>query len=293
MNGSLSWDDLRIVLAITEAGSLSGAARDLGSSHATMFRRLGDIEDRLGVKLFDRGRRGYTPTLAGEQVRTAAARIREHVVDIERRVVGQDLRPSGTVRLTAPDTVFAGLLSPLLAEFRQAYPDISLEVVVASAILSLSEREADIALRPVSEPTDTLAGRRVRTIEQAIYAVPAIARRLAQEADLRVVEWIGPDERMGYRLLAAWMTAQGLDGCCHYRVDTGLAMQAAIRDGAGAGVLPCYLADDDPALERVGDPLPALSADLWLLVHPDMRRTARIRAVMDFLGDRLGHSASG
>ena len=107
---NVPWDDLKTVLAIAEAGSLSGAARGLGVSHATVFRRLGAIEDRFGVKLFDRDAGGYTPTPAGEDVAQAAKRMESEVVGVERRVVGRDLLPSGSLRITTTDTLPANRL---------------------------------------------------------------------------------------------------------------------------------------------------------------------------------------
>lgn len=287
MNRQLRWDDLRLVGAIAAAGSLAGAARTLGVSHATVFRRLGDVEGRLGVKLFERARTGYTPTSAGAEVAEAAGRVAAEVVDVERRVAGRDLRPWGTVRVTTTDTLLTGVLSPIFARFRVAYPDISLEVVVPSQVFSLSRREADVAIRPSSAPPETLVGRRVGTIEQAVYGAVDLVGDAGGTLDLHAMDWIGPDDSMGYRLLERWLARQGLDERCRYRVDTGMGMYAAARDGIGLAALPCYLGEDDDTLARIGDPVPALSIDLWLLTHPDLRHTARVRAVLDFVAEAL------
>ena len=124
----IRWDDLQIVLAIAESGSLSGAGRQLGLSHATVFRRLNDMEERLGVSLFLRTARGYTPTPAGEDVASTARRVQAEVLGTERRIAGRDMKLSGTLRITTTDTLFYGLLSPLFADFRERHPDIQLEV---------------------------------------------------------------------------------------------------------------------------------------------------------------------
>lgn len=287
MNKRPAWDDLRLVLAIAAAGTLSGAGRRLGLSHATVFRRLGDVEARLGVKLFDRARTGYAPTLAGEEIADAARRIEREVAEAERRVAGRDLRPSGTVRVTTTDTLLTGLLSPIFGEFRKAHRDIHLEVAVSNQLFSLSKREADVAIRPSSAPPESLVGRRIGTLAQAIYArSDAIAEHDGEPVD-RASEWIGPDEGMAYRALGRWMTEQGLDERCRYRVDTVLGMLAAVRDGAGRAVLPCYLGDAEERLVRLGAPIAALSTDLWLLTHPDLRETARIRVFSDFVSEAV------
>ena len=118
----IKWDDLRFVLAIKRSRTLSGAGRSLSLSHATVFRRLESLERRLGVQLFERDRSGYSPTVAGEHLCAAAERVETEVATAERRIVGQDLKPEGTLRVTATDTLCFGLLMPLCQSFRQQVP---------------------------------------------------------------------------------------------------------------------------------------------------------------------------
>nr|WP_297459807.1 LysR family transcriptional regulator [uncultured Halomonas sp.] len=287
MNNEILWDDLKTVMAIAEAGSLSGAARRLGVSHATVFRRLGNIEQRLGAKLFERSRAGYAPTPAGEDITVSAQRIEAEVLGVERRVIGQDLRPSGTVRVTTTDTLLAGLLSPIFAAFRLSHPEIFLEIAVSNQLFNLTKREADVAIRPSLTPPETLIGRRAGTIAQAIYGRADTAIFNEGALDLDTTDWVGADERLAYRALDAWMTDHGVDRYCRYRVDTLMGMLMAVRDGIGLAVLPCYLCDGDDRLARIGEPIPELATDLWLLTHPDLRRVARIRAFVDFVAQSV------
>lgn len=282
MNNILSWDDLRLALAIGNSGTLSGAARDLHVSHATVYRRLGQLESNLGVALFQRSRTGYTPTAAGDAIIATARQMQQQVQSVERQVMGRDLTPTGIVRITTTDSLFEGLLAPLLPAFKEAYPAISLEIALSNQVFSLTKREADIALRPANKPPESLVGRRVGVIEQAVYAAKA-AEALAGEDNWQSQDWIGPDEQMRYRELTQWMEEQQLNGQCRYRLDTVLGMYQAARNGLGLAVLPCYLADRDEMLQKLSAPLPALAVDLWLLTHSDLRNTARIRAVMDFI----------
>lgn len=274
---SLHWDDLRVVQAIAEAGSLSGAGRRLGASHATVFRRLNAIERRLGVALFERSRTGYAPTPAGEDLAATAARVETEVLGAERRVVGRDLRLSGSIRVTTTDTLLMGLLSPIFAGFQRAHPEIVLEVAVSNQLFNLSQRDADVAVRPSPSPPEHLVGRRVGTVAQAVYA----------RADDAADAWVGPDRHLGYAALDAWMADQEANERCRYRVDTMFGMLAAARDGLGRAVLPCYLADAEAALMRLGEPIPELATDLWLLTHPDLRRVARIRAFMAYVAEAV------
>ncbi|GHE20837.1 LysR family transcriptional regulator [Halomonas urumqiensis] len=273
----MQWDDLRVILAIASAGSLAGAARYMGTSHATLFRRLNGIEARLGVRLFERSRTGYAATAAGEELAAAARRVEAEVLGAERRVVGRDLRLSGVVRVTTTDTLLMGLVSPVFAAFQRAQPDITLEVAVSNQLFNLSQRDADVALRPSRSPPEHLVGRRVGCIAQAVYA----------RADAGGDAWVGPDRHLGYAALDAWMADNGANERCRYRVDTLMGMHAAVRDGLGRTVLPCYLGDDDSLLTRLGEPIPELATDLWLLTHPDLRRVARIRAFLAFVAEAL------
>ena len=278
----IRWDDLRLVLAIERSGSLSGAGRSLSVSHATVFRRLQTIESRLGVRLFERSAIGYTPTPAGEELSVSAGRIEEEVLQAERRVIGQDLRPAGTVRVTTTDTLLAGLLTPICADFHREYPGIELEVAVSHQLFDLSKREADVALRPMPGPHDTLVGRKLGEVAQAAYVSVEHPTTAEDDPDLTNFEWIGPDAMLS-KLLERWMGSHKLDPCVVYRVDTLLGMRDAARAGLGAVALPCYLCDPDPQLVRVGQPIPELQVDLWLLTHPDLKNVARIKVFLDFV----------
>ncbi|MEM7123989.1 MAG: LysR family transcriptional regulator [Pseudomonadota bacterium] len=283
----IPWDDLRFVLAIAETGSLSAAGRRLGVSHATVFRRLGGIEDRLGVALFERSRTGYAPTLAGEEVADAARVVEREVLDVERRVVGRDLRPSGTVRVATLDSFLVGFLSPIFRAFQDEQRDIALEVSLSNHLFSLSRREADVAIRPSYEQAESLVGRKAGTIAYAVYGERERVADAGGSIDIHDAQWVGPDEAMYYPDLVAWMTAQGLDDRCRFRVDSVVAMQAAVADGYGLAVLPCYLGDPDLRLSRVGRTIPGMAVDLLLLTHPDLRKTARVRVLLDYLAAAL------
>ncbi|EHJ92613.1 LysR family transcriptional regulator [Vreelandella boliviensis] len=282
----IRWDDVQIVLAIAQAGSLSGASRALRISHATVFRRLSEMERGLGVSLFERSRTGYTPTLAGDDLAASARRVQSEINSAERRIIGQDLTLTGSLRITTTDTLFAGLLSPLLAGFRQRYPDITLEVVISNQLQSLSRREADIAIRPTRKPPETLVGRKISDITQAIYGQKTLWQNTPlplEPSSLPSESWIGPDIHLGDATLEKWM----MDKNAAYRLDSMLGMQSAVRHGAGIAVLPCYLGDGDKALLRLSNPIEELTTQLWLLTHPDLRHVARVRAFMEAMTEGI------
>jgi DNA-binding transcriptional LysR family regulator len=286
MRDVLALNDLRLVRAICEAGTLTGAARRLAIDHSTAFRRLGVIEKRLGAHLFERARHGYAPTPAGEAAHAAAVRILDDLGDLERRLAGEDLRPSGTVRVTTTDTLVE-LVSPVFAALRAGHPEIAIELVVANSFFTLTKRDADIAIRPMTTAPENLVGRRLAALATAPYASPSYLARQTSRTALAAHAWLGFEESLSHLRSAQWVAANVADARIVYRSNSLTALQAAARAGIGVAALPCYLADPDPSLRRVQAPLADMEVSLWLLTHPDLRRVARIRTVLDFLARHL------
>jgi DNA-binding transcriptional LysR family regulator len=285
MADTFSSDDLRLVRAIGAAGTLTGAARGLKVDHSTAFRRLCAIEVRLGAKLFERARDGYTPTPAGEMVIAAGERILAELVDLERRLAGEDLRPSGIVRLTTTDTL-VDVIAPALAALKTEHPGITVELIVANTFFTLTRREADIALRPAAAAPEGLAGRRLATVATAPYASAAYLDRCGRKP-LREYDWLGFEDSLGHLRSARWVAANLPEERIVFRADSLLALRSAAVGGFGVAALPCYLADPAAELRRVTTPLPDMEGSLWLLTHPDLRKVARVRTVLDFMADAL------
>jgi DNA-binding transcriptional LysR family regulator len=281
----LSLDDLKLVRAVGAAGSLTGAARQLALDHSTAFRRLNAVEKRLGARLFERARDGYTPTPAGELALGTAARLLDELTDLERRVVGEDVHPSGLVRVTTPDTL-AALLGGIFVDLRAHWPGIMIELIVANSFFALRKRDADIAVRPARTAPDALTGRQVATVATAFYAASSYVDR-GLRATLAQHAWIGFEESLGHLPSAKWIDANVPQQRIVHRADSLLAITAAARAGMGVAALPCYLGDADPQLRRIAEPCRELDVPLWLLTHPDLKRVARIRAVLDFLAQRI------
>jgi DNA-binding transcriptional LysR family regulator len=283
MYNRLSWDDICLIHAIRSAGTLTGAARALGVSHPTIYRKLNLVEEKLGAVFFQRSKTGYTPTAAALEICTLFDRLSQEVDITERRITGQDLRPSGSVRLTTTDSLLFGWLSPILASFRIEYPDIDLSVVVSNDFLNLTRREADLAIRPSSTPPQSMSVKKVGVIQQAVYASQKTLSRAVGGIGLRRLDWIGPDDSFYYPVLQDWMQVNGYDQLCRYRSNSVLDMFWATKQGIGASVLPCYLADGLGDMTRHGPLLTELATDLWLVTHPDLRKTERIRLLIDWI----------
>jgi len=282
----LPWDDLRLILAVGRAGSLSGAARELGVNHSTVFRRLGVVEDRLGVRLFERFRDGYAPTAAGDTVVALAQRMETEVLAVERMLAGEDLRPSGVVRVTTTETLL-GFLTPIFAAFRAACPEITLEVIASDAFFNLTRRDADVAIRPAAEAPETLVGRRLATIATAIYGSADYLVSHPASDDLCGHDWVEPEESLAHLASARWLEAAVPGARITYRASTLTALLEGAKAGFGLAALPCFLAEPVPRLVRVRPPMPDMETGLWLLTHPALRRTARVRAVLDFVAPAI------
>ncbi len=283
----LDWDDLHTVLAIARSGTAAAAAERLGVHASTVFRRLNAMERQHGVRFFERLPDGYVPTAAGEEVCAAAEKVEAEIAVLGRRLSGRDLRPSGTVRVTTTDTL-VGLISADLGGFRRAYPEIDLQMNVTNRFFDLTRHDADVAIRPTAKPPESLVGRRVARVASAVYAADDYLGGMPAGVDLAACDWIGPDESLAHLPAARWLETAVPAARVHYRVSTLMAAFEAAKAGVGLCVLPAFLGDPEPRLQRVRDPLPELESTLWLLTHPDLRYVARVKAFMDFAAGALG-----
>lgn len=284
-----SWEDLRLALAVARAGGLKGAASLLAVDPSTVFRRLAALEQGLGVRLFDR-EGAYRPTAAGERLVQAAERIEAEAAALDRELTGVDQRLTGRLRVTCSETMAFRLLPAQLTGFRRAHPGILLELVVDNRQLSLARREADVALRTSRPEEGHLWGRRLAGIAWAAYAGRAyLDGRAADAPDAGLAghELIGWEEGSAPVRAAAWLAGQVPKERLVYRSNSLINQYAAARAGLGVAVLPCYLADPEPDLPRLTPPIEALSGELWIVTHADLKTTARVRAFMTLVGEGL------
>ena len=279
---SLDWDEFRFVKAVADQGSLNAAAMRLGINHSTAFRRLGSIEARLDVRLFERLRTGYVPTSTGLAMIEAAARIEIDVTRFARTVAGQGQTPAGELRVTAPVNFASGLLMPILATFCTRYPEIRIDLILAEQALNLSRRDADVAIRVSRDPDETLVGRRLTGVAWAVYG-----RADRAYDDLNREGWVMPGPAVAAGLFSPFIQARA--GAEHIRlqINTVTGLQSAVAAGIGIGPLPCFEADTDPALCRLSGPHPEIGADLWMLTHPDLRHAARVRVFMEHFAEAM------
>ncbi len=286
---NLAWDDFRLVKEIAAAKGLTGAAERLGVNHSTVFRRLGQLEEALHVKLFERHRTGYALTSAGEEMAALAERMEDDVASFARKLAGQAVSPAGELRVTTNDTLLLHLLTPLFARFCAQCPDVRLDIVVANQALNLSKRDADVAVRATDNPPETLVGRRIATVAWAIYG-RAEDFEGQPEVDLATLverPWVALGDHLGPVKAARFVRDRVAPERIVYKLNTVLGLAEAVEAGIGIGPLPCFIADARPALVRLGAPNPDFSTGLWLLTHPDLRQSARVRAFLDFMAAEI------
>jgi DNA-binding transcriptional LysR family regulator len=283
---NLAWDDFRLVKAIADTRGLTGAAERLGVNHSTMFRRLGQIEDALGVALFERHRTGYALTTAGEEMVALAERMEEDVTAFARRLAGRELSPAGELRVTTSDSLLVHLLTPLFARFCGQCPDVRLDIVLGNQALNLSKRDADVAIRAGDSPPETLVGRRVARIAWALYGRAAdFPRAGAGGLDRR--PWVSLGDELAALKVVRFVREHVPPERIVYKINTVLGLAEAVEAGVGVGHLPCFVADVRPSLVRLSPPEPRFAANLWLLTHPDLRHSARVRVFLDFLAAEI------
>jgi DNA-binding transcriptional LysR family regulator len=286
---NLAWDDFRLVKAVADARGLTGAAERLGVNHSTMFRRLGQIEDALGVALFERHRTGYALTTAGEEMVALAERMDDDVTAFARKLAGRELSPAGELRVTTSDSLLVHLLTPLFARFCGQCPDVRLDIILANQALNLSKRDADVAIRAGDSPPETLVGRRVARIAWALYGRAADFPR-AGAVDLGSLDqrpWVSLGDDLAALKVVRFVREHVPPERVVYKVNTVLGLAEAVEAGVGIGHLPCFVADVRPSLVRLSPPEPRFAADLWLLTHPDLRHSARVRVFLDFLAAEI------
>ena len=283
------WDDLRYFLAVAEHGSLSGASSLLGVNHSTVFRRVNRLEEKLSVRLFERLPDGYQLTQPGEEMLYHAARIRDEIDALNLKVSGQDVEPAGTVRVSAPDSLAYNFINRYVVDFLEKYPLINVELDVNNSSLDLSRRETDIAVRATRSPPGHLVGRKVCSVDWVFFASQdylRVSRKVAgtptSMSDLKRHKLIGPDgpvrQLKAYRILDKLML-----GAYRVRANSLTAIASLAMAGNGVALLP----DDQigTGMKRLFPVHPGIQSDIWILLHPELRATTRIKLLSSFLAE--------
>ena len=287
---SFDWNDLKSFLAVARSGKLTAAASRLQIDHTTLSRRLSGLEHALKSKLFDRSPTGYTLTEEGRRLLPAAEEMERLALNVQESVGGASASVEGTVRIGAPEGFGSYFLAPRIGALKALHPDLLVQLVAATAIFSLSRRDADIVVSPARPPAGRLTVSKLTDYDLALYAAPSYLEGhppVRSAGDLSAhafVSYIG--ELLHFPELD-FLQHVAPDGAASVESSNLLAQLRATLAGAGLCVLPAFLAKEERGLVRVLPEEVSLTRSLWLIVHQDLAELARIKAVIRFIKDEV------
>jgi len=287
------WDDLRIFLAILRGRSVRAAAKLMGVSHSTVSRRLQAMESQLGIKLFVRHPEGFVLTEIGEAMVERAERVESEILSMEREIFGRDATLSGPIRISMPPLIAQYLVMPFIAEFSALYPDIQIEIDATYDIANLTRRNADIAIRFQTEPEGHLVGHRLPDFANALYATPNYVANNSFTGQNPTGQWINWQRDSSRGTLARWQADSDFAQCGtrHYVSDPSSQLQA-VKAELGFAYLFCFMADQESALIRMQLSAKFKFVPAWVLTHPDLVSTQRVRVFVRFLRDAISERRS-
>ncbi len=277
-----NWDDLRVALAVIEAGSVGAAARRLGVNHATVLRRLSAFEDRSGAGLFHRTPQGYAPR-ADRAEAVAALREAAAALARARHLLGAGDNATSAprvLRVTSTDTFCHVVLPPIAAGLARGADPLRIELISANGHLDLARLEADLTVRPAVDLPPSLTGRAVAQLGFAVYAAPGVTD-----------PWLGLAGPLVRSRAAQWLAARGPLARMGASSDSFLALRAMAVEGMGLAVLPCVLGDAEPRLERQGAPIPEAAVPIWVAAPAALSGEVRIARAADRIGAGLAAAA--
>jgi DNA-binding transcriptional LysR family regulator len=287
MSGAWQWDDVRFFLAVARAGSLSSAARALRVGHVTVGRRITALEKRLGVTLLARTPDGFATTSAGEAILRQCMAMENAALDLERVAAGRDSLATGSVRVTTTDALGSELVVPAIAALRHSHPDLQVDLILGVRSLDIARRDADLAVRLARPASSDLVCRKLGDVGFSLYA----SRRYLAKSGI-------PERGLGlagYDLItfagapaatSPFFMGESLEGArIALRCNNPLIQLKAAANDIGIAELACFLGDTSRDLVRVWARETPAHRTAWLIVHQDMRHSARIRVVSAAIGD--------
>lgn len=283
---SPQWDDIRFFLALAREGSLSATARALDVEHSTVARRVDALEQALSLRLFDRLPRGWQLTREGESLSAQALRMEDEALAFSRAALGVSaLR--GTVRISAPPVLASHFFAPRFVSVRSRWPGITLELIGEAREVNLARHEADLAIRLSRPSAPGLVARAIGEIGYGLYATDAWLQRAESEW-----EFLGYDESLSLTPQEQWLAKFTQGRPFALRTNDLAALYLSAREGLGLALLPHFLGTKDDRLVLVPGFEYPVPRKLWLVLHPDLRRSPRVRAVADAIAEIVEHQST-
>jgi DNA-binding transcriptional LysR family regulator len=290
-NHNIDWDNLRYVLKVAQTGSIASAAKALAVNRTTVLRRINQFESDLDFQLFDRRGSGYALAPGADRLLNAAMEMEQKVDDLYRQIQGKAIQLEGDLRITTTDSLLISFVAPHLESFRLLHPQIKLELVITSHQLSLSRRDADIAIRPGKTIPKNLVGDKISIMHFGIYGSKAyLLSNNSKQIDCH--RWLGVENPVLQSPPGQWIEANIPESCFCLKADSFLALRAAAEYDMGLCLLPVNLAKQSDNLQRVFPDQPGITNSLWIVTHPDLARSARVHAFMQHIKNVIKNSSS-
>lgn len=280
-----NWEEIRTAYHVARLGTLSKAAAHLGVHHATVMRHINALEARLGVKLFQRHQRGYTPTEAGRDLMKVAAATEDQFTQLTGRLQGQSSEISGELIVTTLNYL-SPIFTPLFVDFQNEHPEIQITLAAGDRPLKLEYGEAHIALRvgPKPQEPDNVVQELVR-LPHALFAhkrYVAKFGRLESEGETSGHRFVGNSLLNARGPAQAWIKANVPSDGIVYRASER-SIDDAIHAGAGIGFLSLQSGQSNPNLVQMLPTRPEWDSVIWLVTHVDLHRTPKVQALLSFL----------
>jgi DNA-binding transcriptional LysR family regulator len=287
-----NWDEIRTAYQVARLGTVSAAADVLGVHHATVIRHIDALEGRLGVKLFQRHARGYTATEAGEDLMRVGQATDDQFGQLEGRIKGRGSDVSGELVVTSLASI-APLLSPVLVEFQQDYPDLLIRYLTDARVFRLEYGEAHVAIRAGSVPQEPdNVVQRLGYLNVGLYASKSYIKAHGKPdgvEDFKNHRFVSDDSLKTRAPFHKWLFEVSPRETHVFRGTDQLALENAVFAGAGIGFLPRFVGETRDDVVEVMEPLDDWHGNLWLVTHVDLHRTVKVQSFLTFLKERAKH----
>lgn len=295
MHNRVNWDDFFYFLRVARLGSLNAASKSLGVNHSTVLRRINGLEEKLEVRLFERLKSGYVLTESGKEIFSQIENIEEEFLSLERMVAGRDIRYEGTIRLATTDTLGQHWLPPLVKKFKEQHPGILLDIDIKNSYTDLTKREADIVISAVNRHPDYMIGKALASIQLGLYGSHDYVEAFGRPDSVRDLEkhkLLVLGGELANLAVNEWLVSLVPKSAVSLRCNMFTSLYSYALQGIGIAPLPTYVGDNHRKLIRVLDVPEKFFAKIWMLTHPDLRKTRRISAFMQFLYAEVAESGT-
>jgi DNA-binding transcriptional LysR family regulator len=284
-----NWDEIRTAYQVARHGTVSAAAEVLGVHHATVIRHIDALEGRLGVKLFQRHARGYTATEAGEDLMRVGQATDDQFGQLEGRIKGRGSDVSGELVITSLHSI-APLLSPVLVEFQDEYPDLLIRYLTDDRVFRLEYGEAHVAVRAGAAPQEPdNVVQPFGALQVGLYAAQSYIDKFGKPKsvdDFKGHRFVSGDSVKTRAPFQQWLLDIADRDTHMFRGSDPRALETAVIAGAGIGFLPRYIGEARDDVVEVMEPLPEWHGPMWLVTHVDLHRTVKVQTFLSFLKDR-------